>query len=103
MYAFGCLAYEIFTGRLPFAELSTRGRSSFQVHRMILTQVVEHGRRPQKPAVDSPPYLCYGLTDSIWDMMETCWDREARRRPSADGLSKLPFLVDVLDDRLAQD
>ncbi|KAJ2922873.1 hypothetical protein H1R20_g14224, partial [Candolleomyces eurysporus] len=99
MYAFGCLAYEILTGLLPYAELSTRSRSSFQVHMIISTQVVKHGRRPQKPAVDSPAYLCYGLTDSIWDMMETCWEREIRRRPSADDLSKLPFLVDVLDDR----
>ncbi|RXW24276.1 hypothetical protein EST38_g1558 [Candolleomyces aberdarensis] len=103
IYAFGCLAYEIFTGLFPFAELSTPGRSPFQVHIMISTQVVKHGKRPQKPAVDSPPYLCYGLTASIWDMMETCWDRKVRRRPSADDLSKLPFLVDVPDDRLVQE
>ncbi|RXW24302.1 hypothetical protein EST38_g1565 [Candolleomyces aberdarensis] len=123
IYAFGCLAYEesctttylptsslvltllqIFTGLLPFAELSTHGRKySWQIHGMILTEVVKRGRRPLKPAVDSPAYLCYGLTDGIWDMMEKCWDREVRRRPSADELSKLPFLVDVLDDRLAQE
>ncbi|RXW17088.1 hypothetical protein EST38_g8758 [Candolleomyces aberdarensis] len=103
MYAFGCLAYEIFTGHFPFAELETRGRSHFQVQRMIATQVVKHGRRPQKPAVGSPAYLCYGLTDSIWDTMEKCWERKVRCRPSADDLSKLPFLVDVVDDRSAQE
>ncbi|KAJ2922872.1 hypothetical protein H1R20_g14227, partial [Candolleomyces eurysporus] len=99
MYAFGCLAYEIFTGLFPFEELWTRGRSYIQVYRVISTQVVLHGRRPQMPAADSPAYSCYGLTDSIWDMMEKCWDREARHRPSADSLSKLPYLVDVPDDR----
>ncbi|RXW24304.1 hypothetical protein EST38_g1569 [Candolleomyces aberdarensis] len=103
IYAFGCLAYEIFTGLFPFAELLTHGLSSFQLHIIISTRVVKHGRRPQKPAVDSPACLRYGLTDSIWDMMETCWDRKVRRRPSADDLSKLPFLVDVLDDRSVQE
>ncbi|RXW18016.1 hypothetical protein EST38_g7838 [Candolleomyces aberdarensis] len=103
MYAFGCLAYEVFTGLVPFAELSTRGQSYIQIHRRISTQVVKHGRRPQKPAADSPAYLCYGLTDSIWVMMETCWAREVRCRPSADDLCRLPFLVDVLDDRSVQE
>ncbi|KAJ2925785.1 hypothetical protein H1R20_g11314, partial [Candolleomyces eurysporus] len=103
VYAFGCLAYEIFTGLLPFAELSTGGWSYIQVHRTISTQVVVHGRRPQKPGANDPAYLRYGLTDGIWDMMEKCWKHEARRRPSADDLSGLPFLVDVLDDRPVQE
>ncbi|KAJ2914079.1 hypothetical protein MD484_g6347, partial [Candolleomyces efflorescens] len=104
IYALGCLAYEIFTGLLPFAELeSTRGRSYIQIHRLITTEVVTHGRRPQKPAVESSAYSSYGLTESIWDMMETCWNREARHRPSADDLSNLPFLVNVIDDRSTQE
>jgi hypothetical protein len=36
-------------------------------------------------------------------MMETCWYREARLRPSADDLSNLPFLVNVVDDRSVQE
>jgi hypothetical protein len=95
---------QIFTGLLPFAELSTRGRKfSWQIHGTFLKEVVERGRRPQKPAVNSHAYLGYGLTNSIWDMMEACWDREARRRPSADELSKLPFLVCVVDERSIQE
>ncbi|KAJ2922875.1 hypothetical protein H1R20_g14228, partial [Candolleomyces eurysporus] len=99
MYAFGCLTYEMFTGLLPFEELPTRGRSYIQLHRMLSTEVVTRGRRPQKPAIDSPAYLCYGLTDAIWEMMVMCWAGEAKLRPSADDLSKLSCLVDVLDDR----
>jgi hypothetical protein len=95
---------QIFTGLLPFAELSNRGRKSiYQIHGTFLKEVVERGRRPQKPVVNSPAYLHHGLTDSIWDMMDACWDREARRRPSADELSKLPFLVCVTDDRPVQE
>jgi hypothetical protein len=94
---------QIFTGLLPFAELSTRGRK-YNWQGMFLIEVVERGRRPQKPSGDSLAFSCYGLTDKIWDdMMETCWDHEARRRPSADELSKLPFLVAVLDDRPNQE
>ncbi|RXW24296.1 hypothetical protein EST38_g1563 [Candolleomyces aberdarensis] len=103
IYALGCLAYEIFTGLLPFAELLTRGRSYIQAHRTISIQVVKHGKHPQEPAADSPAYLYYGLTQSIWDMMKECWHREARHRPSADNLSNLPDLVDVLDDRSVQE
>jgi hypothetical protein len=69
---------------------------------MISTEVIIRGRRPQKPAVNGPAYLCYGLTDSIWEMMEKCWDREPRLRPSVDDLSKLPYLVDDFEDRLAE-
>jgi hypothetical protein len=84
---------QIFTGLLPFAELSALGRLY-----SFLIQVVKHRKRPRKPES-----LCYGLTDSIWNMMETCWSHEARRRPSADELSRVPFLVDVLDDRSNQE
>ena len=90
---------QIFTGLLPFAELAKTNRNYAQVCTIISTQV-PCGRRPQKPAINSPAYLSYGLTDSIWEMMEICWDPEPRRRPSADDVSKLPFLVDVPDDRL---
>ena len=91
---------QIFTGNLPFAKMSSHNLKALV---KFLTEVVEGGKRPQKPAVDSPAYLSYGLTDSIWDMMEMCWNREARRRPSADYLSQLPFLVDVPDNRPVQE
>jgi hypothetical protein len=90
---------QIFTGLLPFAELTTRGQNYIRIHRLISTEVVTHGRRPQKPAVDSPAYLSYGFTESIWDMMETCWNREPRLRPSPDDLLNLPFFAGLLDDR----
>ncbi|KAJ2922871.1 hypothetical protein H1R20_g14226, partial [Candolleomyces eurysporus] len=96
VYAIGCLAYEMFTGLLPFAEL-IGSRTLMQLQRMI--NEVTQGRRPQKPEVNSPAYLCYGLTDSIWEMMVMCWSGEAKLRPSVDDLSKLPYLVDVVDGR----
>jgi hypothetical protein len=89
---------QIFTGLLPFAELLTRG-GMYSWYGKILLEVVKRGRRPQKPSVDSLAFSCNGLTNDIWDKMETCWDREASRRPSADEFSRLPFLVDILDDR----
>jgi hypothetical protein len=91
---------QIFTGNLPFAKMSSRNLKA-QVN--FLTEVVEGGKRPQKPAVDSPAYSTYGLTDNIWNMMETCWNQEAVRRPSADDIIRLPFLVGVVDDRLVQE
>jgi hypothetical protein len=66
-------------------------------------EIVINGRRPQKPAVNSPAYLTYGLTDAVWDMMEMCWNREASHRPSAGDLSNLSFLVNVVVDRPVQE
>ena len=44
----------------------------------MLTEI-QNGKRPQKPANATS----LGITDSIWMLLEQCWDWEPERRPDA--------------------
>ncbi|KAG6855866.1 hypothetical protein H0H87_009901 [Tephrocybe sp. NHM501043] len=73
-YAWGCVCLEIFTGQVPFAQLP----NEFSV--MLR---VQSGARPSRPPKSSPAWTAWGLTDDIWSLMQSCWDREPSHRPSA--------------------
>ncbi|KAK7060776.1 hypothetical protein VNI00_000508 [Paramarasmius palmivorus] len=81
IYAFGCtilevcnfllkrdtsvhLRFKIITGRPPFADLAEGA---------VLLKVVQ-GERPGRPGSGWCP-------DSIWDLIEQCWEHDPRRRP----------------------
>lgn len=88
VYAFACTCYEvrvfyflwfswpnniipqILTGRVPFHELPNDVT--------VMFKVIE-GNRPSRPEA------CSGTAalDSLWKLLETCWDGEAEKRPSA--------------------
>ncbi|KAJ7713718.1 kinase-like domain-containing protein [Mycena olivaceomarginata] len=70
VYAFACVCYEILTGRVPFHE--------FPNDMKVMFQVVE-GKRPSRPEVFS------GTTalDSLWELLQNCWDGQPEKRPSA--------------------
>ncbi|KAF5353078.1 hypothetical protein D9758_008757 [Tetrapyrgos nigripes] len=70
VYAFAFVSYEIFTGRIPFHELSQEPAVMLKV----LT-----GKRPKRP--QSPH-----LNDDIWAIMQECWHQEAGFRPAANVL-----------------
>ncbi|KAF5352790.1 hypothetical protein D9756_006204 [Leucocoprinus leucothites] len=74
IYAFGCIMYEIFTGQLPFFELSQPVR---------VMKVILDGRRPTKPTPTHPAWKRWGLTEAIWELMKQCWETEPEGRPLA--------------------
>ncbi|KAK7026373.1 kinase domain-containing protein [Favolaschia claudopus] len=75
IYAFGCVAYEIITGAIPFRELSNDMNIMFRVL---------DGKRPEQlPSCTGTPAL-----DSVWELLQMCWDGEQQKRPKADEIIK---------------
>ncbi|KAK7026357.1 kinase-like domain-containing protein, partial [Favolaschia claudopus] len=75
IYAFGCVAYEIMTGTVPFRELSNDMQIMFRVLK---------GEHPERlPSCTGTPAL-----DSVWELLEMCWDAEKEKRPQIDEINK---------------
>ncbi|KAJ6453969.1 hypothetical protein C8R45DRAFT_1065143 [Mycena sanguinolenta] len=74
VFAWAMCALEIFTSKPPWGILSER-----QIFRLV----VQQDTYPERPDED------FGLTDHVWDIMEKCWQRDSRRRPSFDILVQL--------------
>ncbi|KAG6824366.1 hypothetical protein H0H92_007094 [Tricholoma furcatifolium] len=77
IYAWACVAYEIFAGCLPFAHLT---RDAAVMNKVMM------GQRPVRPLDSSPSWDVWGLTEDIWALMEACWDSVPVRRPSVDAV-----------------
>lgn len=69
VYAFAILAYEIVTGNEPYSELGEK-ISPFAFSKKIID-----GYRPK---------LSDGITQKMKDLLERCWSKEPRERPSFD-------------------
>ncbi|KAF9647761.1 kinase-like protein [Thelephora ganbajun] len=67
VFAFGMLAAEVFTGKIPF-----EGLRDEVVGRHIL-----QGGRPEIPANAQ----AVGLTGEMWKLLESCWQHNPRKRP----------------------
>ncbi|KAJ7475199.1 hypothetical protein B0H11DRAFT_2195216 [Mycena galericulata] len=74
VFAWAMTALEIFTSKPPWGILSEK-----QIFRMV----VKEDSRPDRPDES------LGLTDHIWGIMEECWHRESRLRPTFDILVQL--------------
>lgn len=69
-----------------------------------MTWKVMQGSRPSRPALDSPAFRDWGLTEEMWKMMLTCWEREPGVRPTAKDVNKnLPGIKHVVDHRSSGD
>ncbi|KAF8216023.1 hypothetical protein K438DRAFT_621510 [Mycena galopus ATCC 62051] len=70
IYGFACVCYEILTGEVPFHESKNEMRIMFDV---------ASGKRPSRPL------SCTGTAalDSLWELLQKCWDGEAKNRPAA--------------------
>ncbi|KDQ14058.1 hypothetical protein BOTBODRAFT_55778 [Botryobasidium botryosum FD-172 SS1] len=66
VYAFGMLALEIYTGAIPFQDVSSDG---------LVIQQVTAGTRPSRP---SGPR---NLPDHLWELIEKCWHTDPETRP----------------------
>jgi len=70
VFAFGMLAVEVFTGKLPFGEQ----RSEAVVLR------ISQGGRPEMP--EAAQAVAVGLTGEIWKLLESCWQQNPEERPT---------------------
>ncbi|KAK7001925.1 kinase domain-containing protein [Favolaschia claudopus] len=74
IYAFGCVAYEIMTGKVPFRKLC----NDMQIMFCVL-----NGKRPERlPSCTGTPAL-----DSFWELLAMCWEGDKARRPNAAGIT----------------
>ncbi|KAG6830266.1 hypothetical protein H0H92_001532 [Tricholoma furcatifolium] len=72
IYAWGCVAYEIFAGDVPFARLNREA---------AIINYVSKGGQPTRPAEPSISWNVWGLTEDIWTLMKTCWSPQPDMRP----------------------
>lgn len=73
VYAWSCVCYEIFSGDVPFATI--------QRDTAVMLQV-KFGARPARPSDSSPSWSKWGLTESIWSLMQDCWQEDPTMRPT---------------------
>ncbi|KAF9260152.1 WD40 repeat-like protein [Marasmius fiardii PR-910] len=71
VYAYACVCYEIYTGRVPFYEMAEA---------TIVLAIAVDKKRPSRPE------NCMELHDSMWDMMVECWHEEPSSRPTMLGI-----------------
>ncbi|KAF9443098.1 kinase-like protein [Macrolepiota fuliginosa MF-IS2] len=91
MYAFGCVCYQIVTGKVPFYELDAQ----YAVFREI-----DKGGMPTKPTEDAlGTCQARGLTQHIWPFITSCWRKDPGKRPTAREILSAALLKDLQDLR----
>ncbi|THU80533.1 kinase-like protein [Dendrothele bispora CBS 962.96] len=83
VYAFACVCYEIFTGLLPFHELKDSA---------VILKVIR-GQRPNRP--DNTVHR--QLSNSMWTIIQQCWNQEPDNRPEA---NVLPSRVALANEKV---
>ncbi|KAG6875922.1 hypothetical protein C0993_006786 [Termitomyces sp. T159_Od127] len=73
-YAWACVCYEIFTGRIPLDHLPNDAA--------VMYHVAVKGVRPSPPPSSNPSWKSWGLTQEIWSIMKRCWQAEPSDRPT---------------------
>ncbi|KAF7354931.1 Heat shock protein sti1 [Mycena sanguinolenta] len=71
VYAFGCVSYEILTGKVPFFELANDAA--------IMFKVVYEGVRPSRLGM---------ISMDLWLLLEDCWHQQADKRPTTSAISQ---------------
>jgi hypothetical protein len=77
----------MFSGELPFEGLNI----------LEVGPEVRQGRRPSRPFHDLSRRR--GLNDQIWDLINVCWTREPRDRPTAKKIVQKLRALRPLDER----
>jgi len=68
VFAFGMLAVEVFTGKVPFEE---------QKNEAVVLRI-SRGGRPEMPGNAQ----AVGLTGEMWKLLESCWQQNPKKRPT---------------------
>ncbi|KAG6829262.1 hypothetical protein H0H92_005142 [Tricholoma furcatifolium] len=74
VYAWGCVAFELFTGKVPFYGI--KRDTAIILH-------VKSGGRPTRPPPSSRSWWGWGLTEEMWSLMEQSWESQPAQRPSS--------------------
>jgi serine/threonine protein kinase len=69
VWSFGMLSLEIFTDSVPFSHVSDEA---------FLPLVIRDGPLPTRPEHANTR----GLSDAMWNLIEQCWQRDPKSRPS---------------------
>ncbi|KAF9457377.1 kinase-like domain-containing protein [Collybia nuda] len=80
VYSFGMTILEILTGRHPFAHR--------RMHTGVIIDVVR-GIRPPRPE-------CAKMTDSLWDIVQSCWKQDPKERPGMGTVKSWLRLVSLM-------
>jgi len=70
VFAFGMLAVEVFTGRIPFEEQKNE----------TVVLPISRGGGPEIPSSAQG----VGLTGEMWGLLENCWQQNPSKRPTAE-------------------
>lgn len=90
VYAWACLCYQVFTGKLPFFE--------YRSEAAVMMKVMQ-GTRPTRPAALEGQDTTRSITEDIWGLMNDCWERDPASRPTIiQALSRVD-VVNAMDDR----
>ena len=68
VFAFGMIAVEVFTGKIPFGE---------KRNEMVALRILQGGR-PEMPETAQ----AVGLTGEIWKLLQSCWQQNPKKRPT---------------------
>ena len=69
VWSFGMVCLEILSGDVPFADIK----------RDIAPREIDNGVLPKHPGRLA---TLHGLSDTIWQVLQKCWEREPPMRPS---------------------
>ena len=85
VFAFGMFAVEVFTGKIPFEE---------QKNETVVLRISQGGR-PEMPRNAQ----AVGLTVEMWNILETCWQQNPKKRPTMqEVVRKWQMFVGIDDD-----
>jgi len=76
IYAWSSAVYQIFTDEIPYPHITQSDTDT-------LKKKVLKGERPKRPSASSRTWTEWGLTESIWSLMEDCWVADPDKRPTA--------------------
>ncbi|PPQ78259.1 hypothetical protein CVT25_011718 [Psilocybe cyanescens] len=86
VYAYACVLYEIYVGKVPFHEY---------IRDVTVILQIGKGRKPTRPPSESLSFSKWGLTGQIWSLMERCWSKDPTKRPTI-----FQILSDIVDPGL---
>ncbi|KAG6913526.1 hypothetical protein DXG01_006194, partial [Tephrocybe rancida] len=90
VYAWAGICYEIFTGCLPFFELSNP---------IVIVAGIIQGHTPTRPETGNLAWGIRGLNERVWNLMKECWHFKPSTRPDMTQILLKLTAENVIDTR----